>query len=60
MNGTEEILNKIQEVRAVNNKNWMAILKLAFKYAPKESKSIMKNISDCDKEINKLTEELVK
>ncbi len=58
MDKTEKILNQVQEIRANNNKNWMAILKLAFKYAPKEAKAIMKNITDCDQEINELTRRL--
>ena len=53
-----QIINKIAKIRRENNKNWMNILKLAFKYAPKQSKEIMKNIVECDKEISKLCEEL--
>ena len=31
-------INKVQKIRARNNVNWMNILKLAFKHAPKEEK----------------------
>ncbi len=55
----EKILNKIQKIREDNNKNWMAILKLAFKYAPDEAKLIMKDICISDQQINKLTKQLI-
>ena len=55
-----EIINKIQGIRTRNNKNWMKILKLAFKYAPVEAKTIMSNITNCDAEINQLMKDLVK
>jgi hypothetical protein len=61
MNGEEEkILNEVEKIRAKNNKNWMNILRLAFKSSPKKAKEIFSNISKCDKEINKLTERLSK
>ena len=55
-----EIIDKIQGIRTRNNKNWMKILKLAFKYAPVEAKAIMSNITNCDAEINGLIKEMVK
>ena len=54
------IIDQIQEIRTRNNKNWMDILKLAFKHAPDEAKKIMADITECDAEINKLTRELTK
>lgn len=56
---TENILDKIQNIRETNNKNWMAILKLAFKHAPREAKLIMKNITEYDQQINELSKELI-
>jgi len=38
----------------------MKILQLAFKYAPEEAKKIMRNVTDCDAEINKLMKNLCK
>ena len=35
-------INIIQKIRARNNVNWMNILKLAFKHAPKEASLLMK------------------
>lgn len=46
------IINKIQKIRTKNNKNWMDLLKLAFKYAPIESSKIMKKINISDKLIS--------
>ena len=53
-----KILDQISKIREKNNKNWMNILKLAFKYAPEEAKEIMKDISEYDQEVTKLTKEL--
>ena len=53
-----KILDKIEIIRAQNNKNWMDLMRLAFKYAPEEAKEIMKNISECDQEVTKLTGKL--
>ena len=39
-----KIINQIEKTRKKNNKNWMDILKLGFRYNPKESKKILKEI----------------
>ena len=52
------IITEISKIREKNNKNWIEILRLAFKHAPKEARMIMKNIGECDKEINELTKQL--
>ncbi len=52
------IVNEIQKVRATNNKNWMNILKVAIKFAPKETQNIMKKINNDDKKISKLVSKL--
>jgi len=56
----KDIINKISEIRINNNKQWMEILKISFKYAPDESKKIFKNITDNDKKINILSKRLCK
>ena len=53
-------INKVQKIRARNNVNWMNILKLAFKHAPKEAKNLMKKINSDDKKISKLLNKLSK
>ena len=53
-------INKIEKIRSKNNKNWMDLLKLGFKYNPKESKKILKEIFKEDKKVNSLVKKLVK
>ena len=55
-----DIIDQIQDIRTRNNKNWMDILRLAFKHAPEEAAKLMEQISSNDAEINKLTKELAK
>ena len=55
----QKIIDQIQRVRSNNNHNWMDILRLAFKHAPRQAKFIMKDIAECDQKINTLTKELV-
>ncbi len=55
-----DIIDKIEKIRMRNNKNWMRLLKIAFKYASVEAKAIMVNITNCDAEINKLMKDLTK
>ena len=51
-----KIIKDIQNVRSKNNKYWMDVLRLAFKFAPKEASVIMKKINLNDKKISKLVE----
>jgi len=53
-------INKVQKIRARNNVNWMNILRLAFKHAPRESGNLMKKINADDKKISKLLNKLSK
>ena len=46
-----KIINKIEKVRSKNNRNWMDLLRLAFKYAPVEAKKLIKKINKDDKKI---------
>lgn len=54
----DKIINEIQKIRARNNKNWMDILRVAVKYAPKSTKKIIKKINLDDKKISKLVQKL--
>ena len=40
----DEIIHRISEIRVSNNKNWMDLLRVALKYGPVETRSILKNI----------------
>ena len=55
-----EIINQIESVRTRNNKNWMDLLRLSLKLAPKEATKILKNINTQDKKISKLLNKLGK
>jgi hypothetical protein len=51
-------IDHIQEIRAVNNKLWMDLLRVAAEYAPDETKRILKKINANDKKISKLLGEI--
>jgi len=56
----DNLINKIQNTRKKNNKNWMDLLRIGFKYKPDEKKKIVKKIFFDDKKINILIKKLVK
>lgn len=49
-----EIINEVEIVRAKNNKNWMDVLRIAFKYAPEETRPILAEINRSDGKISRL------
>ena len=51
-------IDQIKLIRQKNNVNWMDILRLAFKYAPKEASIIMNKINRDDKKISNLLKKL--
>ena len=55
-----KVINQIEQVRKKNNKNWMDILRVAFKYAPKEAANILSKIYKDDRRISKLAKKLTK
>ena len=55
-----KIFDNIEKIRSRNNKNWIDILRLAFKYSPNEAKKIFKKIVDKDKKLIKLAKDLHK
>jgi len=52
------IIDKIEKIRTKNNKNWMDIVRLAFRSSPKEASKILSEIYKEDKEISLLSKEL--
>jgi hypothetical protein len=54
------IINDIQKVRSKNNKNWMDILRLAYKHSPKEAAKILSEIYKEDRKISILAKKLTK
>ena len=55
-----EIIDDIEKIRSKNNKNWMDILRIAFKSSPKETASVMTEIYKMDSKISSLTKKLNK
>ena len=53
-----KIINQIQKIRSKNNKYWMDVLRLAFKFAPDQASSLMKKINSNDQNISKLVKKL--
>ena len=51
-------INKIEQVRKKNNKNWMDILRISFKYAPKETSRVITEIYKEDRKLNSLAKKL--
>ena len=60
MNNKEKIINKIQKIRAKNNKYWMDLLRLAFKHAPDKASKIIKKINSHDQKISQMLKKLEK
>tara|TARA_B100000780_G_scaffold196710_1_gene138926 strand:- start:8 stop:220 length:213 start_codon:yes stop_codon:yes gene_type:complete len=57
-NNYDKVIDKIQNVRKKNNKNWMDILRLAFKNNPKAASKILSSIYKEDKKISTLAKQL--
>jgi len=54
------VISKIENVRKKNNKNWMDILRIAFRYAPNEAAKVLAEIYKEDKKLNNLAKQLTK
>ena len=59
MENLNKIIDEIEKIRTKNNKNWMDILRLAFKHSPEEASKILSEIYKEDKAISALTSKLV-
>tara|TARA_B100001559_G_scaffold320593_1_gene333307 strand:+ start:2071 stop:2271 length:201 start_codon:yes stop_codon:yes gene_type:complete len=55
-----KIIDQIEKVRKKNNKNWMDILRIAFKYAPNQASRVLSEIYKEDKRLNMLAKKLTK
>jgi len=49
-----KIINQIQKIRSKNNLNWMGLLKLSFKHAPKDAIKFVKKIDSQKSILGKL------
>ena len=52
------IISKIEKIRSKNNVNWMSILKLAFRHAPREASKLVRKVNSEDKKISSLLNKL--
>lgn len=52
-NTPERVIKKITSIRTRNNRQWMAILALAFKAKPRMAKKIMASIVENDRQVTK-------
>lgn len=50
---TDRIVRTITSIRTRNNKQWMALLGLAFKAKPRQAKKIMSAIVENDRQVTK-------
>ena len=55
-----KIINQIEKVRKKNNKNWMELLRISFRYNPTLSKKVVRQIFSDDRRINNLVKKLIK
>lgn len=58
INNNLKIIKKIEQVRGKNNKNWMDLYRIAFRYAPDESVKITKKILEQDIKISEFVKKL--
>lgn len=56
---TVDILQKIEDLRAENNKNWMDLMRLAIREAPEEAKVILSRVHEFDDQITEMFNDLV-
>lgn len=49
-----ETIAKIEHVRQTNNRFWCEIISIAVKWAPKETKKVLKTIEENDRKISEL------
>jgi hypothetical protein len=56
----QKIIDEIEKIRSKNNKNWMNIMRLAFKNSPKGTAKIMAEIYKEDNRISRLAKKLTK
>jgi hypothetical protein len=57
--GIDKVIDKIEAIRKLNNKNWMNILRIAMKHGGDEAKKVMKSIRECDNKISELMAKFV-
>ncbi len=54
-----KIISQIEKLRSKNNSNWMDIVRVALKHAPKDSAKIVQEILSMDNKIHKVAKKLI-
>ena len=52
------IIDEIESIRSRNNVNWMDLLRIGIKHAPKETKKLIQKINSDDNKISELFAQL--
>ena len=55
-----DLIDRIEAIRAQNNRHWMNLVRLAYELAPDRAKALLRQIEQCDGEVRRLTQELAK
>jgi hypothetical protein len=55
-----DVIDQIERIRGKNNKNWMDLLRLAFRHAPDEAAEIVSGIYRDDQQISDLAKKLTR
>ena len=55
-----KIITKIALARKKNNINWMNLLRISIKYAPNQSKKILRDINSQDNKMSQLLAKIIK
>ena len=55
-----KIIDQIEAIRTKNKKNWMDILRVAFKHSPEESAKILSEILSMDEKLLNISKKLTK
>ena len=53
-----KIIDQIEKIRGKNNVSWMNLVRISFKYSPKETAKVISKIYTYDQKISKLVRKL--
>lgn len=53
-----EIIDEIEAIRAKNNVNWMDVVRMCFELAPDRARKLFSEIKECDRKIQRLSDDL--
>lgn len=56
---TMEVIDQIEAARSKNNRNWMDLLRLAYRHAPDEAAEIVREIYREDHRVSELVKQII-